>query len=188
MRAISVKLEFFMVAWILVAASALIHHQTVSAAAVPTTKAYQNFGLGFKLDYPSNMTLTEINPDNVTFVAHRSQLNHTAYIAANIAVLPWIKAIGISGMFTPPNLDTLVRHIGLQVSGNSTITNKTKVVVDNTTAYLLQLQSNFKGRIVYLSVYVMLKGDIAYLISFTVTEPQRLLPLEQKMIGSFRFI
>jgi hypothetical protein len=38
------------------------------------------------------------------------------------------------------------------------------------------------------SVYLMLKGDIAYILLFAYTDQAKLLQVEQKIVKSFRFI
>ena len=63
--------------------------------------------------------------DNITL----SNLQYnTSYFHATINVYTWVKAIGLSGMFTAPSLDAAVRHFGLAKSDqNATITDKTRL-------------------------------------------------------------
>ena len=96
--------------------------------------------------------------------------------------------MGLSGMFTPPTLDTLARQIDLGVSANATITNNTKLAIDNTSAYLIQADSIPHGMTLYESLYLMSKGDIVYLMVFSALDQQKFLQTEEKMVQSFRFI
>lgn len=159
-----------------------------SNATIAATKTYQDFGLGFKIEYPSNMTI-EKGSDNVTL--------HTPGHPANaplirVFVSSWAKALGLSGLFTPPNLDTLARQVSLEAVSNATtqttVTNKTKVVVDNTPAYLLQTEENYNGKPLYKSLYLILRESIVYVVAIGTTDQAKLLPLEHKIIQSFRFV
>ena len=91
-------------------------------------------------------------------------------------------------MFTPPTLDTLARQIDLGVSANATITNNTKLTIDNTSAYLIQANSIRHGKTLHESLYIILRGDIVYLMVFSALDQQKFLQTEEKMVQSFRFI
>jgi hypothetical protein len=128
-----------------------------NATTAATTKTFQDFGLGFKIEYPSNMTIQKAS-NNITLSAP----GNTSII--KVIVTPWAAAMGLSGLFTPPNLDTFVRQISLAAVSNATapvtITNKTKVLVDNTSAYLLQSNQNYKGKPLYIDLYVILREGV----------------------------
>jgi hypothetical protein len=76
----------------------------------------------------------------------------------------WAKALGLPGLFSAPNLDTLARQVGVEATSTATaqmtITNKTKVVVDNTSAYLLQTKENYRGKPLYRSIYLILREGV----------------------------
>ena len=183
---------------VIILTSATIH-QGVLAALPPTTKTYKNFGLGFQIQYPSNMTIN--TGSNVTTIDNPNpQHKSHNYFHTAVIVLPWARAIetlqGLSGLvqglFTAPNLDTWARQFGLAITNeNTTVTNKTKLVVDNTSAYLFQATTVYNhnsSQVAYHSFYLMLKGNVAYEVSFLIVDQHRFIPVEQKMIRSFRFI
>jgi len=76
-----------------------------------TTKTYQDFGLGFKIEYPSDLVLHG-NADNITLNA--------PFFRGKILVVPWDRMVS--------NLDTWARHIALTTSN---VTNKTKPTIDS---------------------------------------------------------
>lgn len=178
------------VASVLVAATVLIHPQTILADA--TTKTFQDFGLGFKIEYPSNLVLKK-NPDNLTLSNPVLFNNVSSYVGSvfnsSMGVMTWTKAIGLSGMFTPPNLDALTRNVALALTdSNVTVTNKTKLTIDNTSASLIQAVRPTHGYTVHESTYLILKGDLAYILTFTYLDKAKFQPVEQKIVKSFKFI
>ena len=102
----------------------------VLAATSPTNttnKKYRDLGLWFRVEYPSDLVLHK-GPDNITLSNPELLKNASNYFKSTISIDTWIKEIGLSGMFTPPNLDTLARHAALGISAvNGTVTNKTKL-------------------------------------------------------------
>lgn len=129
------------------------------------------------------------NTDNISLSTPLSRNNISNYLKANIIVASWLKEIGLSGMFTPPSLDTFSRHVALGMSdSNSTVTNKTKLTIDNTSAYNIQADSLAHGFNIHESIYLILKGDIAYTLVFYSIDHAKTLPIEQKIVKSFRFI
>jgi hypothetical protein len=91
-------------------------------------------------------------------------------------------------MFTPPSLDTLARHVTLAISANGTITNKTRLTIDNTSAYLIQADGTMHSHTFHSFIYLMLKGDIAYTLFLGAYDQAKFLSIEQKIVKSFRFI
>lgn len=163
-------------------------------AAVPsTTRTYKNFGLGFQIEYPSNMTSNA--GSNFTTINNPNPLNKSdIWFGAFVSVTPWSNYMrgleGLQGLFTLPNLDTLARQTALSfLNQNDTVTNKTQLIVDNTSAYLLQVKHQLTyNQTAYLSVYVMLKGNIVYVVTFAAKDLPKFLPIERMMMRSFRFI
>jgi hypothetical protein len=103
--------------------------------------------------------------------------------------------------FNTYDLDALVNqnilattNLGLEV------TNKTKLTINGTPAYNVQFNginmgtgtaskhiTGHIGEKVYDSVYLMIRQDTIYMIAFTSFNPTKFLPLEHKIIQSFRF-
>jgi hypothetical protein len=95
----------------------------------------------------------------------------------------------------------LAKHVGLFLASlypirNETVTNKTRLVVGNgTSAYLFQTEEglnntavNHGQNIFYRSNYLMINSNIVYAITFSALNQTKFLPIEQKIMQSFRFI
>lgn len=170
---------------VLLISSSACHQVLAAASPTTTTKTYQDYGLGFRIEYPANLILRN-GSDNITL--YNPQNDSSNFFRSAVIVDTWIKSMGISGIFTPPTLDTLARQIDLGVSANAIITNNTKLAIDNTSAYLIQANSIRHGMTLYESLHLILKGDIVYLMVFSALDQQKFLQTEEKMVQSFRFI
>jgi hypothetical protein len=175
----------------LVLSAAVVIHQNAyaipsNATTAATTKTFQDFGLGFKIEYPSNMTI-EKGSNNITLLTQEITKPPHA-LSVVVVASPWAAAMGITGLFSAPSLDTLARQVGLALANDTTVTNKTKVVVDNTPAYLIQGVGNLHGKTSYLSSYLAIKDNAVYIITFRTTDQAKFQPIEHKIIQSFRFV
>lgn len=179
-------------------------YQTSSAAAVvpstsTPTKTYQDFGLGFRIEYSSGMLVekgSEQGSQNVTF--YTPQISSTdKFLSVEVTVTP-ISVVSSLGL-NPYDLDVFATQTSLGITNaGHDVTNKTKLVVDNVSAYQIQFnginQDNVKhlqdhqGEKFYVSNYVMIRHDIVYIVAFITFNPTKFLPLEYKIIQSFRFV
>jgi hypothetical protein len=159
-----------------------------AAPSATTTKAYQDFGLGFRVEYPANLLLQK-GADNVSLSNPQTLNNASNYFKSTISVNTWVKEIGPSGLFTPPTLDTLARNVALgALNANGTVTNKTKLTIDNTSAYLVESGGTFNGHSYYVTDYLILKGNLVYDLLFSYSDQAKFLPVEQRIVKSFMFI
>lgn len=168
--------------------STMTIHQ--SALAASSMKTYQDFGMGFKMDYPSNMTVTKTQ-GNITSgnkVTFSSPIPHSFTVTVRTA--PYLVVVPLSLSSGPPSLDTLATLASYGASVNNiTVTNKTKLVVDNIPAYLVQTEKKLSNdKTEYYSIYMTLRDGTVTAVAFYATNPTKYAPLEKMMIQSFRFI
>lgn len=179
--------------------------QTTAFAATATNstspiqmKTYSDYGLGFKMQIPSDVIVVNRGNDNVTL-----RNPGTFYNSSHLKV---IVSVGRYGTYSsqldlsyPPSLDDLARHYALLLassnSNNQTLTNKTKLVVGNgTIAYLFQGETtlnntaNHSQKTVFYSIYLILSDNLVYNISFSTSNQTKFLSIEREIMKSFRFI
>jgi len=170
--------------------------QTASSSPV-VMKTYQDFGLGFKMQYPSSMVIekgSEVGTSNVTL--YSPQASPDNYLSVAITVTP--KAQLIKFGLNSNNLNTMARQVSLAfiTQDGAEVTNKTKTFIDGAPAYLIQAQgSNLtvrhiqsQGHMIYTSDYIILKQDILYIVGFITFNHNKFLALEQNIIQSFKFV
>lgn len=197
--------KFVIVAWVLLAASSISIHQTASAAVgvAPTIpmKTYSDFGLGFKMQVPSYLVVHR-GTDNVTLRIPASFNDSSNHLTILAVVTPYSKYTSQMDLSFTPNLDDFARKFGLLLvsfyskNNNETLTNKTKLVVGNgTSAYLFQSETtlnnttnNHAQKLLYRSYYLMLSDNLIYAITFATFNQTKFLPIEQKIMQSFRLI
>ena len=193
-----------LVAWALLAASLISVHQTALAAATSEAasvpmKTYSDYGLGFKMLIPSYLVVHRY-ADNVILRNPPSFNDSSNHLTISARVTPASNYFMSVGSFTP-NLDNFAKHIGLYLASlypiyNETVTNKTKLVVGNgTSAYLFQSETSLNNtianhgqKVLYRSYYLTLIDNLVYSVEFATFNQTKFLPIEQKIMQSFRVI
>jgi hypothetical protein len=183
------------------------NNNTGTRTSDPNYNTYQNLALGFSIEYPKNMTISErLQNGSFNTLVHVVSFHvpldkpFKEHIAMEISISPETNFLG-----QQYSLDQTVRNLltACCIKDNITVINKIKGMLNGIPAYkvvetalvpksLKNITSSlgFDGKLIkyeYRTTYVTFRDGIGYWIQFYTYSPDRFNPVQKRMIDSFRY-